>query len=621
MALNIKVSSSDWIDLRTRGYTSGMYLLNAVGAAIEYSTDATPVPGTTLVGSSAVLISGTYLWVRGSGDCELYTASEWAAANVKTEPLMVATTSSGVVKLPAGVLSVPGKIPSDVPIMHYRPVGKLATFTVPSPYEGLPNPYVIHPAICYVPGGLGEAEYWMAYTPLNSNDSLYENPCIVCADDPMGPWRVPSGLTNPLAVSSNPGTVYNRDTHLYHDAAGKRLVLMWNCKGESTLNKLKIRTSLDGVIWTPEVTIWSGAQSTSDLASPSLWYDDSTSKWVIVGHNAVDANRALRRITSSDLFSGWDTTPVDVTFPVPSVGRKWWHSWFTRLASGRIVGFVMDNNGGAGSPGYVYVSQSTDGLTFSSAWIAGGVNAELYRPTAFFIERNGKLEATVIHSRLNTNFFLAQRLEERGSRTYESEAAVLGGLLSHAARAKSRSILFADDFNRADSAAGLGSTLDGKPWVQYSGSNLVGILNGMTYPATSGGNDIATIDVGVQSYSVYAVVGVAGALSAWTLVNFNNDANFIRVGVLSSRLAIQKYKNSKVYDVAWDASHPIRQIVVQAGDIIRVDVSGAALRLYWNGELVHEVGGLVEYGYSKVGIQCSGASGYTQWDALAVEAF
>lgn len=95
MALNIKVSSSDWIDLSTRGYTSGMYLLNAVGAAIEYSTAATPVPGTTLVGSSAVLISGTYLWVRGSGDCELYTASEWAAANVKTVPVMASTTSSG----------------------------------------------------------------------------------------------------------------------------------------------------------------------------------------------------------------------------------------------------------------------------------------------------------------------------------------------------------------------------------------------------------------------------------------------------------------------------------------------------------------------------------------------
>lgn len=113
MALSITVSSSDWIDLRTRGYTEGMYLLNAVGAAIEYSTAATPVPGTTLVGSSAVLISGTYLWVRGSGDCELYTASEWVAANVKTVPVMATTTSSVGVVLPvsdAGRLIVPSPL-------------------------------------------------------------------------------------------------------------------------------------------------------------------------------------------------------------------------------------------------------------------------------------------------------------------------------------------------------------------------------------------------------------------------------------------------------------------------------------------------------------------------------
>ena len=116
MALNIKVSSSDWIDLRTRGYTSGMYLLNAVGAAIEYSTAATPVPGTTLVGSSAVLISGTYLWVRGSGDCELYTASEWAAANTKTVPVMASTPSSGGIAGAAPALAVSAGSATPTPV-------------------------------------------------------------------------------------------------------------------------------------------------------------------------------------------------------------------------------------------------------------------------------------------------------------------------------------------------------------------------------------------------------------------------------------------------------------------------------------------------------------------------
>ena len=94
MALNIKVSSSDWIDLRTKGFVSGMYLLNSVGAPIEYSTAATPVAGTSVAGSSAVVVNSTHLWVRGFGDCELYTSAEWAAANAKTVP-MTATSSSG----------------------------------------------------------------------------------------------------------------------------------------------------------------------------------------------------------------------------------------------------------------------------------------------------------------------------------------------------------------------------------------------------------------------------------------------------------------------------------------------------------------------------------------------
>ena len=103
MALNITVSSSDWIDLRTKGFVSGMYLLNSVGAPIEYSTAATPVAGTSVAGSSAVVVDSTYLWVRGFGDCELYTASEWSAANTKTVP-MTATLSSGGIGI-----QLPGK--------------------------------------------------------------------------------------------------------------------------------------------------------------------------------------------------------------------------------------------------------------------------------------------------------------------------------------------------------------------------------------------------------------------------------------------------------------------------------------------------------------------------------
>lgn len=106
MALNITVSSSNWIDLSARGFVAGMYLVNPVGAPIEYSTTATPAAGSTVQGSSAVQVKGTYLWVRGFGDCELYTASEWSAANAKTVP-MTATLSGGKI---AAFFATSGKV-------------------------------------------------------------------------------------------------------------------------------------------------------------------------------------------------------------------------------------------------------------------------------------------------------------------------------------------------------------------------------------------------------------------------------------------------------------------------------------------------------------------------------
>ena len=96
MSISIEVSSSDWVDLRTRGFSGTMYLLNAVGAPLEYSIAASPVAGAYLTGSAGVSIPGPYLWVRGAGTAELFTPSEWAAYNTKTYPVTASTPAQGV---------------------------------------------------------------------------------------------------------------------------------------------------------------------------------------------------------------------------------------------------------------------------------------------------------------------------------------------------------------------------------------------------------------------------------------------------------------------------------------------------------------------------------------------
>ena len=102
MSISIEVSSSDWVDLRTRGFAGTMYLLNTVGAPLEYSIAASPASGTFLTGASAALISGTYLWVRGAGAAELFTPAEWAEYNTKTYPVSASHSDVGGVRVFAG---------------------------------------------------------------------------------------------------------------------------------------------------------------------------------------------------------------------------------------------------------------------------------------------------------------------------------------------------------------------------------------------------------------------------------------------------------------------------------------------------------------------------------------
>ena len=116
MSISIEVSSSDWVDMRTRGFSGTMYLLNAVGAPLEYSTAASPAGGTFLTGASAALISGTYLWVRGAGTAELFTPAEWAEYNTKTYPVSATPSELGTELYAGGeVLALPGgvQVPSD----------------------------------------------------------------------------------------------------------------------------------------------------------------------------------------------------------------------------------------------------------------------------------------------------------------------------------------------------------------------------------------------------------------------------------------------------------------------------------------------------------------------------
>lgn len=524
---------------------------------------------------------------------------------------------TGEIELSAAVSELPGRSPSDVDIMFMRPSGKKTKFTVPSPYLAIGD-YVIHPSIVHIPTGWNGYKYWMAYTPLPLNNSAYENPCICAANDLNGPWVVPLGCPNPIDVSSNPGVVYNRDTHLYF--TGSELVMMYNTKGEDLKNKLKVVTSPNGSVWSAPVVIWEGGANTSDMASPSFWHDPVAGLWVCVGHNVVDAGNAFRRITSPSLLSGWETAPTVLTF-TPATGRKWWHSWFTRLSSGRIIGIAMDNNGNIGDSGYNYACQSIDGATYEAAVIQNDTSTAkpggiYYRATACFVERNGVVEGYVIYSFTNSGVFISQKLANLVQPSLISEYQKIANACAMAKIASTKGVLAADDFNRADSATGLGVTLDGKTWTQVSGVDLVGIAGGMTYPVTTG-NCVALLDVGKVNYSISAVLGAVGGAGAsgYLVLNREDATHFWRIGQSGGQLLIQRYNGTL------DINPYLLDIVaVKNGDILRADVSGKSAKFYLNGELMYSTDGGLFENVTTVGVQASGAT-HTKFDAFAVEFF
>jgi len=503
-------------------------------------------------------------------------------------------------------------IPTDYEVMFARPTGPKVDITVPTPYAHIAGD-VVHPAIVFIPEGLNEKKYWMAYTPLPNGNNVYENPCICASDDGIV-WDILPGTPNPLNEAVSPA--YNRDTHLYYRDG--QLILIFNTRNEPTgRSTLKIITSTNGVSWSDPVSIWLGTVGTVDIVSPSLWFDPTVSKWIIVGVNSESVGLELCKITSSNLLYGWDISPVNLNF-VPPTGRKWWHPWFTRLYSGRIIGVVMDNDGSVGASGYNYVAQSLDGATFEAAVIQSDgdtlrVAGRYYRPTMFVRHDGQEIDANVIYSHIGSPMFYKQKLEFKRDTTPSDEYRIISQACVSAGVLNSSALLAADNFVRADSPTSLGSTLDGKVWVQIDPANPIGISGNAAYAATTG-NCVATIDVGATNYSVSTIVEQLGS-QGYLVVNRQDSTHFWRFGHSAGVLQIQRYNGTKDID-------PLSSfgMLIKAKDILRIDVSGKSAKFYKNGTLLYTANSTLYSNVSIVGLQGSGATPI-KFGAVSVDVF
>ena len=604
-ANSVNVSQGSFIQLRIRSKRNTPIRITCDGAEYQIpSGTVTPkFDGVTIVYKDAT--ESEVFIERSTYTLDVKIDNDESFVTTKYNPLTGGSELSGMFALTK-------KLPTDFEVLFARPVGPKTPISVPSPYNGISG-YVVHSSIVFVPQSFNGFKYWMAYTPLPNNDNAYENPCI-CASNDLTTWVVPNGCPNPLNERVAPA--YNRDTHLYFD--GSSLILLWNTRNEPAgKTTIKVITSKDGSNWTAPVGIWQGTMGSSDLVSPSIWYDPVASLWRIVGVNSESAGFELREITSTSLLSGWAASPTTLNFPPPA-GRKWWHPWFARLSSGRIVGVVMDNDGTAGGSGWVYVAQSMDGVNYESAVIQSDgdvlrVAGNYYRPTMFISEVDGKQEATIIYSYIEKSVFNVQKLSAAAPVSKADTYNRLAAACMMALVAPSSELVLADDFRRADSATATGVALTGQTWTQIDPGNPIGISSNAAYAATTG-NCVATIDIGGINYTVDIVVEQLGS-QGYLVFNRQDSTHFWRFGHSAGVLQIQRYNGTKDLDPLSATG-----LMLAVKDILRIDVSGQSAKFYKNGSLVYTANGTLYANNSVIGLQGSGTTP-VKFGAIAVSKF
>lgn len=494
-------------------------------------------------------------------------------------------------------------MPASPPWLSARGNGTYETVTLPSPYS--PG-HVLHPSIVYIPNGWNGYTYWCAYTPYPDSDSEYENPCVAASND--GNTWVAKG-SQPL-VASPTGAAYNSDTDLYYDETGNQLVLVYRDSGipASSNSQLLVMVSSDGATWTAPVVIYTSTglatAAATDIASPSIWYNSTSSKWEIVGHNLKDSGSAwpFVKITSSSLLSGWDTSLTTLTF-VPPSGRKWWHSEFRRLSSGAIVGMVQDNAGTLGSSGNMYAAYSEDGATFS--YSAVDLNGGWYRPS-FAVRRDVLANDWIVDlygSKLTTSgLFRAKLRMNKGSEVYgvpSQRASILA-----AAAIPQRNLVVADTFTRADDATTLGSATSGAAYTAIAGpTNVLGIIGNKCYNVTTS-NCRSTIDAGVTDHISSIRIDTKSA-EMYLMVRYIDSSNYVRIGV-SSSVGQLKYQRVTSGSLAVDTALGVTPV---NGDDLTVRCVGGQISVFLNDVLIStttETQGLTA---TLVGLQMSGTLG------------
>lgn len=442
----------------------------------------------------------------------------------------------------------------------------------------LPNVYpaevlsVVHPSLLAFPAGFAGYKYWLAFTPYPGAQSAFENPCLVASND-LITWVSP--VVNPLA--DKPANGFNADTQLFMSVDGLTMYLSYRERITAGQNRVMVRSTTDGRIWTAARSIIAGTTGVQDYASQSIYWNGTG--WTMLSHNLDAASPwpVQRSVsTSADLFGGFGA-PSTVTI-APGAGRAWWHSHFSRLSSGQVIGLCQDNGISAGSAGNLYWAVSgDDGATFAVSAPISFSGGSRYRSCFAF-------EGTMMHLLTGnglTDIDYVQALPGRLDLLTNVRGQVAGQL---AAAAVPGNALWADTCIRADSAVSAGTASSGGSYTVSSGT--WGISSNQIYPVTSGR---LLASVSTPNHRVMAQFSsVTAAVQQWLVGRAVDGSNYWRCGIQTPTasgvqiIGLQVVIGGVVTDYPGIAR-------CQIGDTIGLDFSGSRVRVLLNGQPVYEM--------------------------------
>lgn len=221
----------------------------------------------------------------------------------------------------------------------------------------------IHPGVVVLEQPLGGYTHWMAFTAYP--DDVGENPNIVASNNGTD-WVVPPGLINPIdPLPGDPpmvnGSRFNSDTDMVH--VDGTLYAFWRFRSPE-LFKVWVRTSTDGVNWTPRQTVIENSQGggADPFVSPAILYRDGT--WHMwTGDNQKPQN--LWRRTAPSHLGPWSPRE-ECTLVGLEPFRHLWHFDVIEVEPDLLLGlFTTTRSGTTNQVGILYLTVSRDdGMTW-----------------------------------------------------------------------------------------------------------------------------------------------------------------------------------------------------------------------------------------------------------------